>query len=161
MYDLDIGSQLPVIHGYSLGLTSSTGFTTGSTASMGDPIDLWAITGNPKSCKSIVSLFNKQTSTSAGGYVTVTLALETADSSNSTAFDAAHTTAVSQLVGCTSQEAAANYSEVVLQDINLDGAKRWIRQIVTIARTATSSFDSVQGEGVLVFGGLSVLPSSN
>lgn len=160
MYERNIGSQLAAVHSYSLGLTSSTGFTTGSTASMGDPIDLWAITGNPRSMKAIVSLFNKQTSTSAGGYVTAAISIETADSSNSTAFDAAHTTAVSQAVGCTSQEAAANYSEIVTQDVDLSSAERWIRQIVTIARTATSSFDSVQGEGVFVFGGLSVLPGT-
>jgi hypothetical protein len=159
-YDFDIGSQVAVAHGYSLSLTSSTGFTTGSTASMGDPIDLWAIGGNPKSCKSIVSLFNKQVSTSALGYCTVTLKLETADSSNSTAFDAAHTTADSQSVGCTSEAAAANYSEFITQDINLDGAERWIRQVVTIARAATSSFDGVTAEGVLIFGGLSVLPGT-
>lgn len=159
-YAHDIGSQLAVVAGIVIAPTSTTGFTTASTASMGFPIDRQALAGDYQSVKSIVALFNRQISTSAAGYVTVGLRLEHADSSNSTSFTAAHTTATSIDVGCTSELAAANYSECHFQDIDLSGAKRWIRQVVTLARPATCSFDTVQADGVLVFGGGSVLPGT-
>ena len=159
-YAHDIGSQLAVLPGITIAPTSTTGFTTGSTASMGFPVDRQALAGNYQSVKSIVSLFNRQVSTSAAGYVTVGLSLEHGDSSNSTSFTAAHTTATSIDVGCTSELAAANYSECHFQDIDLAGAKRWIRQVVTLARIATSSFDTIQADGVLVFGGASILPGT-
>ena len=159
-YDFDIGSQVVAVPGITIAPTSSTGFTTGSTASMGFPVDRLGMTGSFQSVKSIVALFNRQVSTSACGYVTVGLSLEHGDSSESTSFTEAYSTATSISVGCTSQAAAANYEELHYQDIDLSGCKRWVRQVVTLARPATSSFDTIQADGVLVFGGANVLPAS-
>jgi hypothetical protein len=158
-YAHDIGSQLAVVHGYTLPLTShAAGVTTASTESMGEPVDRLAMAGSFESVKSCVAVYFVGATTQKAA-CTVTLALEDAASSNSTSF-AAYTTATSKIIGCTSELAATNYYGIVSQDIDLAGADRWIRQVVTVINTATCSSDTTQAEGVLVFGGVNILPAS-
>jgi hypothetical protein len=160
-YAHDIGSQLAVVNGYTLALTSAAaGFTTASTAAFGDVIDRLGMAGNFQSVKSVVALFNRQVSTSGSGYCTVGLRLEHGDSSNSTSMTAAQTTETTKVIGCTSDAAAANFYTIHSQDIDLASAKRYIRQVVTITKVATSSADTVQAEGVLIFGGAAVNPAT-
>jgi hypothetical protein len=159
MHAHDIGSQLAAVNAITIAPTSSTGITTGSTGSMGFPVDRRAMASDFNSAKLVVSLFSRQVSTSGSGYCTVTLNVEDGASSESTSFSA-YTTAVSYSVGCTSQAAAGNYQEIVSQDVNLAGAGRWLRALVTVARPATSSYDLIQAEGVWIFGGASILPAT-
>jgi hypothetical protein len=159
MFDHDIGSQVAVVNAYTLALTSAAaGLTTSSTASQGEPVDRTTLTGNYHSVKSVVSLFSRAASTSGNAYPTVGLRLEESDSSGGTY--TAHTTEVGKVIGCTSESAALNSYCIHSQDIDLGGAKRWIRQVVTITKVATSSADTLQAEGLLIFGGPSVLPAT-
>lgn len=159
-YAHDVGAGLAVVNAYTLALTSAAaGITTASTASMGEPLDRQSMGGHFQSVKSCVSLFARVTSTSGSGYCTVGLALEDADSSESTSFSA-FTTATTLTLGSTSAAAATNYYGIHSQDIDLAGAGRWIRQVVTITKVATSSIDTVQADGVLVFGGASIIPAT-
>jgi hypothetical protein len=158
-YAHDIGSRVAVVHGYTLPLTShAAGVTTASTESMGEPIDRSAMADTFQSVKSVVALYFVGATTQTAA-CTVTLALEHAASSESTSFSV-HTTATTKIVGCTSGLAATNYYSAHSQDIDLAGAKRWIRQVVTVINTATCSSDTCQAEGLLVFGGARVLPAS-
>jgi hypothetical protein len=153
----DIGSQLVPVGSYRLVLTShAAGITTASTESMGKEIDLWQYKNHFASCQSIVALdfVGATTQTPA---CTVTLRMEDADTSGSTSF-VAYTTAVSKVVGCTSELAATNYIDTISQDVNLSGASRWIRQVVTVINTATCSSDTITAVGCLAFGGASILP---
>lgn len=160
-YAHDIGSKLAVVNGYTLALTSAAaGFTTASTAAFGDVIDRQAMAGSFQSVKSVVALFNRQVSTSGSGYCTVGLRLEHGDSSNSTSMTAAQTTETTKVIGCTSDAAAANFYGIHSQDIDLASCKRFLRQTVTITKVATSSADTVQAEGILIFGGANVNPAS-
>lgn len=160
MYAHDIGSQVAVLNGFTLALTSAAaGITTASTAALGQVIDRTALTGNYQSCKNTVALFSRATSTSGSAYCTVGISIEDADSSESTSFSA-FTTSKSYTFGCTSEIAATNTYGTHSQDVDLSGAGRYIRQVVTITKVATSSADTVQAEGVLIFGGGSVLPAT-
>ena len=160
-YAHDIGSQVAVVNGYTLALTSAAaGFTTASTAAFGDVIDRVSMGSHFNSCKNVVALFARQASTSGYGYATVGLRLEHGDSSNSTSMTAAQTTETTKVIGCTSDAAAANFYCIHSQDIDLASAKRYIRQVVTLTKVATSSVDTIQAEGVLLFGGGSPNPAS-
>jgi len=155
----DIGSRLAVVHGYTLPLTShAAGVTTASTEAMGEPVDRLAMAGDFQSVKNCVSLFFTGATTQTAA-CTVTIALEDADTSGSTSF-VAYTTATSKIIGCTSGLAATNYYGQHSQDIDLAGAGRWIRQVVTVINTATCSSDTIQGEGYFIFGGCVVSPAS-
>lgn len=158
-YAHDIGSQVAVVHGYTLPLTShAAGVTTASTESMGEPIDRQAMAGDFQSVKNCVAVYFVGATTQTPA-LTVTLALEDADTSGSTSF-VAFTTATSKTIGCTSQLAATNYYGVHSQDIDLAGAGRWVRSIVTVINVATCSSDTCQAEGFLIFGGASVCPAT-
>jgi hypothetical protein len=158
-YAHDIGSQVAVVHSYTLALTSAAaGVTTASTASMGEPIDRLAMAGDFQSVKNCVSLFFRAATTATPAN-TVTIALEDSDTSGSTSF-VAYTTATSKIIGCTSGLAATNYYGQHSQDIDLAGAGRWLRQVVTVINTATCSSDTMQAEGYLIFGGCSVAPAT-
>ena len=158
-YVHDIGSQLTALHAYTLALTSAAaGITTASTASMGQVIDRLSY-GDYNSMKSVVCLFSRITSTSAAGYATVGINIEHGDSSESTSMSA-FTTQTTKVVGTTSNTAAANYYGFITQDVDLAGAKRYMRQIVTITKVATSSFDTIQAEGAFIFDGASITPTT-
>jgi hypothetical protein len=155
----DIGSQIASVCAYHLPLTShAAGVTTASTEAVGESIDRLAMAGNFQSCKSVVGLFFTGATTQTAA-CTVTLALEDADTSGSTSF-VAYTTAVSKIIGCTSGLAATNYWATITQDVDLAGAGRWVRQVVTVINTATCSSDTMEAIGVLEFGGCAIAPAT-
>src|SRR5574343_822690 len=142
MHAHDIGSQLAVVGSYHLPLTShAAGVTTASTEALGAVIDRLQFKSDFTSVKSIVGLFFQGATTQTPA-CTVTLALEDAASSESTSFSA-YTTATSKIVGSTAAAAAAVYNEYISQDVNLAGAQRYIRQVVTVINTATCSSDTI------------------
>lgn len=156
-YAFDIGSQIKAEAGFVLRLTSAAaGITTASTASLGEVIDRLSYPGN--SVVNLVKVTAKIASTAAS-YITVGIRLEDADSSESTSFGE-YTTEVQKYVGSTAAAAASTYQNVVVQNVDLSGAKRYIRQVVTIAPAATCSSGTTQAEGVLIFGGLPQMPST-
>lgn len=159
-YAYDIGSQIAVAHSYTLPLTShAAGVTTASTESMGLVIDRQALAGDYQSVKSMVAVYFVGATTQTPG-LTVTLKLEEADSSESTSFSA-FTTAKTVTIGSTAAAAATNYYGKLEEDIDLSGAARYIRQVVTVANVATCSSDTCQAEGVLIFGGARILPATS
>lgn len=151
----DIGRQIKAQAGIaftSAGIPSSSG----GVAQNGAAIDRQALSRQYYSCRSIVR----------GRFVgstinAVTLAASFQHSSDGTSWDNFSTgTNASKALGSTAATGAQAVEDVVEQVVNLQSARRYVRQVMTPTFTAATSGDILYDHGSVVFGGSDEQPSS-
>jgi hypothetical protein len=149
----DVGRRLKVVAGVSL--TSAAVPSSSGAALTGATIDRLGLGRMYYSCKSV----------GKGRFVgstvqNVSLAASFQHSSDGTSWDSYSTaTNASAAVGSTGATGAQAVEAIVEQNVNLAGARRYVRQVLTPSFSSGTSGDSAYFSGDVVFGGADERPA--